>query len=98
LHFSASIGDASSITPQRLEVLSALLDASPSLLSLNAPQEALGGLTPLAVAVKSGSVHAVRLLLETSARRVALNAADATGATALTRKSRPIAWDIVARR
>jgi hypothetical protein len=54
-----------------------------SLFTLNAPQSAMNGVTPLGMAAWLNLPEAVRLLLEASADTVSVDGMDSMGATAL---------------
>ncbi|KII89807.1 hypothetical protein PLICRDRAFT_39980 [Plicaturopsis crispa FD-325 SS-3] len=76
--------DASFLCTTRLNILRTLLaHRKISLYSLNAPQLAMRGVTPLGVAAWLNSPEAVQLLLEASSGAVSVDGMDAQGATAL---------------
>nr|GAT56135.1 predicted protein [Mycena chlorophos] len=74
----------SAMSPEHLQVLRSLVrDAHVSLHTLNAPQRAYRGVTPLGMAAWLDRVDAVRVLLEESGDGVAVDGTDAHGATPL---------------
>jgi len=86
LHFHDSWQniDASFLTPKRLNTIRLLLrHPDISLFTLNAPQSSMNGVIPLGMAAWLNLPDAVRILLEDSARAVAVDGMDAHGATAL---------------
>ena len=86
---TADASDVSFMTPGRLNVIRLLVEHPHiSLYSLNAPQEAMNGATPLGVATWLNAPEIVRILIETSASAVSVNGMDGHGATALMCKSR----------
>lgn len=86
--------DASFLCTTRLNILRTLLaHRKISLYSLNAPQLAMRGVTPLGVAAWLNSPEAVQLLLEASSGAVSVDGMDAQGATALMCK-RPFLLDL----
>lgn len=83
--------DPSFMTTNRLNVLRMLVeDRHVSLHALNAPQEAMNGVTPLGFAAWMNSPKAVEILLEASGRAVSVDGKDAYGVTPLMCKSRPV--------
>ncbi|KAJ7220173.1 hypothetical protein GGX14DRAFT_585918 [Mycena pura] len=88
--------DASCTPPVHLRVLRTVVgDAQVSLHTLNAPQRAYRGVTPLGMAAWLDSRDAVRVLLEESAGCVAVDATDAHGATPLMYAARDGRLDVV---
>lgn len=76
--------DASFLTPGRLEAIEALVEHPEiSLFTLNAPQAAYNGVTPLGMAAWLNMLGAVQALLGKNARIVSVNGMDSHGATAL---------------
>ena len=76
--------DASSLTPNRLNAIRALLTHPDiSLLTLNAPQLSMNGVIPLGMAAWLNQPEVVRVLLEDSADAVSVDGMDSHGATAL---------------
>jgi hypothetical protein len=76
------------MTTNRLNVLRMLVeDRHVSLHTLNAPQEAMNGVTPLGFAAWMNSPRAVEVLLEASGRAVSVDGKDAYGVTPLMCKS-----------
>ncbi|KAK0193483.1 hypothetical protein F5146DRAFT_1221090 [Armillaria mellea] len=72
------------LTPGRLEALRLLLVCPEiSLYTLNAPQEAFNGVTPIGMAAWLNTHAAVRLLLDGSLHTVSVDGMDTHGATAL---------------
>ena len=72
------------MTASRLDILRLLVeDRHASLYTLNAPQEAMNGVTPLAFTAWINSPKAVRALLEAGAGMVAVDGEDAYGVTPL---------------
>ncbi|KAI0040093.1 ankyrin [Auriscalpium vulgare] len=81
---TADASNASFMTPGRLNVLRMLVEHKHiSLYALNAPQDAMNGVTPLGVAAWMNAPEFVRILLEDSAGAVAVNGLDTHKATAL---------------
>ncbi|KAI0067187.1 ankyrin [Artomyces pyxidatus] len=81
---TADASDASFMTPGRLNVLQMLVQHQHvSLYTLNAPQDAMNGVTPLGMAAWLNAPKAVRIMLEDSAGAVSVNGIDAHRATAL---------------
>ncbi|KAA1467547.1 ankyrin [Dentipellis sp. KUC8613] len=88
--------DASFMNKSRLNILHLLVSHQHvSLYSLNAPQEAMNGVTPLGIASWLNAVDAVRILLESSSGAVAVNGTDAHGATPLMYAARDGSLDVV---
>ncbi|CAK5268653.1 unnamed protein product [Mycena citricolor] len=80
----ADASNASGSHCGRLGILrTLLLDAHISLVTLNAPQSAYRGVTPLGMAAWLNQADAVRILLEESSESVAVDATDVHGATPL---------------
>ena len=76
--------DTSFMSEDRLNVIRiALLHPDISLYTLNAPQDSIKGVTPLAMAAWLNMPHVVRLLLECSAGSVSVDGTDTDGATPL---------------
>jgi hypothetical protein len=72
------------MSASRLNVLRILLrHPDISLFTLNAPQHAMNGVTPLGMAAWLNMDEAVRVLLEDSAETVSVDGMDTHGATAL---------------
>jgi hypothetical protein len=72
------------MTPTRLDMIRAFVARDDvSLYTLNAPQDAMSGVTPLGMVAWLDSVEACSVLLEGSRGRVMVNATDGHGATAL---------------
>ncbi|KAF7327418.1 hypothetical protein MKEN_00319600 [Mycena kentingensis (nom. inval.)] len=83
-------------SPKHLQVLRTLIaDAQISLHTLNAPLRAYRGVTPLGMAAWLDRADAVRVLLEESADCVAVDGADAHGATPLMYAARDGRLDVV---
>ncbi|KAJ7056662.1 ankyrin repeat-containing domain protein [Mycena amicta] len=83
-------------SPKHLQVLRTLVgDAQVSLYSLNAPQRAYRGVTPLGMAAWLDRADAVRVLLEESANCVSVDGTDAHGATPLMYAARDGRLDVV---
>ncbi|THH21300.1 hypothetical protein EW146_g225 [Bondarzewia mesenterica] len=81
---TVNASDASFMTESRLGVIRLLVEhPHVSLYSLNAPQEAVNGATPLGVAAWLNALEAIRVLVEDSAGAVSVNGMDSHGATAL---------------
>lgn len=77
------------MTTNRLNILRMLVeDRHVSLHALNAPQEAMNGVTPLGFAAWMNSPKAVEILLGASGRAVSVDGKDAYGVTPLMCKSR----------
>lgn len=80
--------DPSFMTTSRLNTLRLLVeDRHVSLYTLNAPQEAMNGVTPLGFAAWMNSPKAVEILLEASGGAVSVDGKDAYGVTPLMCKS-----------
>jgi hypothetical protein len=80
--------DPSFMTTNRLNTLRMLVeDRHVSLYTLNAPQEAMNGVTPLGFAAWMNSPNAVGILLEASGGAVSVDGKDAYGVTPLMCKS-----------
>ncbi|KAI9439884.1 hypothetical protein H4582DRAFT_1943729 [Lactarius indigo] len=76
--------DPSIMTGSRLDILRLLVeDRHVSLYTLNAPQEAMNGVTPLGFAAWMNSSNAVKTLLEASGGTVSVDGEDAYGVTPL---------------
>ncbi|KAI5983628.1 hypothetical protein EDD15DRAFT_2178640 [Pisolithus albus] len=76
--------NSSFMSEDRLTVLRiALLHPDISLYTLNAPQESINDVTPLAMAVWLGEPRVVKLLLDYSAGAISVDGMDADGATPL---------------
>jgi len=72
------------MTESRLNVLRLLVEHQHvSLYSLNAPQHAMNGVTPLGMAAWLDAPAAVRILVEASAGAVSVDGMDSHGVTAL---------------
>jgi hypothetical protein len=72
------------MTASRLEILRLLVeDRHVSLYTLNAPQEAMNGVTPLGFAAWMNSPKAVKTLLEAGGVTVSVDGEDAYGVTPL---------------
>ena len=72
------------MTASRLDILRLLVeDRHVSLYTLNAPQEAMNGVTPLGFAAWMNSLNAVKTLLEAGGGTVSVDGEDAYGVTPL---------------
>ncbi|TFY76676.1 hypothetical protein EWM64_g7338 [Hericium alpestre] len=88
--------DASFMTTGRLNVLRLLVEHQHiSLYSLNAPQDAMNGVTPLGMASWLNAPDVVHVLLDSSSGAVAVNGMDAHGVTALMYASRDGNLDVI---
>ncbi|KAK7032797.1 E3 ubiquitin-protein ligase XBAT33 [Favolaschia claudopus] len=88
--------NASSMTQGHLQVLRTLLgDSQMSLFTLNAPQMAYRGVTPLGMAAWLNHSDTVRVLIEESAEGVCVDGMDAHGATPLMYAARDGSLDVV---
>ncbi|KAF8207075.1 hypothetical protein K438DRAFT_1755792 [Mycena galopus ATCC 62051] len=88
--------NASFMTPGHLKVVRTLLgDPQMSLFTLNAPQMAYRGVTPLGMAAWLNLSDAVRVLLEESAEYVSVDGTDAHNATPLMYAARDGNLDVV---
>jgi hypothetical protein len=82
--FSWQTADPSIITASRLDILQLLVeDRHVSLYTLNAPQEAMNGVTPLGFAAWMNSPNAVKTLLEAGGGTVSVDGEDTYGVTPL---------------
>lgn len=85
----ADASDASFRLEQRLEILKALVHHNKiSLAALNAPLDAMRGVTPLGLAAWLNIPEIVRTLLDECPGLVSVNGVDASGATPLMCKTR----------
>ena len=81
---NADASDASFKLEQRLEILKALVHhKNMTLASLNAPLDAMRGITPLGLAAWLNIPDIVRILLHECPGLIAVNGMDASGATPL---------------
>ncbi|KAJ7183228.1 hypothetical protein C8R46DRAFT_939255 [Mycena filopes] len=88
--------NASFTTPGHLKVVRTLLgDSQMSLFTLNAPQMAYRGVTPLGMAAWLNMSDIVRLLLEESSEYVSVDGLDVHGATALMYAARDGRFEVV---
>ncbi|KAJ6466526.1 hypothetical protein C8R47DRAFT_37538 [Mycena vitilis] len=88
--------NASLMTPGHLKVVRTLLgDSQLSLFTLNAPQMAYRGVTPLGMAAWLNMSDVVRVLLEESAEYVSVDGVDAHGATPLMYAARDGGLEVV---
>ncbi|KAJ7086153.1 hypothetical protein B0H15DRAFT_845590 [Mycena belliarum] len=93
---SIDASNASHATPGQLDVVRTLLaDPEISLFTLNAPQMAYRGVTPLGMAAWLNSGDVVRVLLEESAEYVSVDGLDGFGATPLMYAARDGRLDVV---
>lgn len=85
---TADASDASFLTPARLNTIRLLVEhPNISLHVLNAPEDAMDGVTPLGVAAWLNAPEVVRILLDTGAGAVSANGLDTHRATPLMCKS-----------